>query len=307
MIVTIGLCTYKRPNMLSETLDSLLRLNLPTNIKLILLIIDNDPKHSAEPIYKEYENKLLFISEYIVEERKGIVYARNRALLNADSHDSDLMLFIDDDEIVDVNWLNAHLKHYEKSDTDVSTGPVYSIYPDNTPSWIRGGGFFDLPKDIEEGIILPNSATGNVLFNFKKLYHQYGLRFDEKLKSREDNDFFMRARMKGAIIQWTNTAIVYETVPLSKMTASWLLQRTYKTGEAYSKREIKCLGNVKGIAMIAFKVLYRIIKGILLLPLSIVYGYAYTVKGLQQFSIALGMVFGIVGMNYDDYKTIHGE
>lgn len=307
MIVTIGLCTYQRPTMLAETLESLVRVNLPTETELILIIVDNDSNHSAEPIYDECKDKIPFTSDYIVEDKKGIVYARNRALLGADSHDSDLMLFIDDDEIVDRDWLNAHLTYYDKYDVDVIQGPVYSIYPDNTPTWIKSGKFFDLQQNYQENSILATAATNNVLFDFKKLYHQYGLRFDEKLKSREDNDFFMRARMQGAIIQWTNTAIVHETVPLSKMTASWLLQRTYKTGEAYSKREIKCLGKVKGISMILAKVLYRIIKGTLLLPLSIVYGYAYTVKGLQQFSIAFGMVFGIVGVNYDDYKTIHGE
>lgn len=307
MTVTIGLCTYQRPVMLAETLVSLSCLNVPTDVKLILVIIDNDITHSAEPVYNEYKNKLPFISDYVIEERKGIAFARNRALLTADSHSSDLMLFIDDDEMVDKNWLNAHLIHYKQNDIDVSTAPVYSIYPNNTPNWIRAGRFFDLLKNIKEGTPFQSSATGNVLFDFKKLYHQYGLRFDEKLKSREDNDFFMRAFKMGAKIQWTNTAIVHEIVPLSKMNTSWLLQRAYKGGESFAMREIKYRGHLKGRVVAMTRIPYYCIRGILILPLSLVKGYAYVVKSLQQFSIAMGMIGGIFGTNYDDYKSIHGS
>lgn len=306
MIVTIGICTYKRPGMLADTLDSLSHLNLPTDIELILIIVDNDSSHSAESIYDEYKNKLPFLSDYIVEEKKGIVYARNRALLGADSHNSDLMLFIDDDEIVDMNWLNAHLTYYDKYDVDVIQGPVYSIYPDNTPTWIKSGKFFDLQQANKENSILVNAATNNIMFDFKKLYYEYGLRFDEKLKSREDNDFFMAASKMGAKIEWTNTAIVHEMVPLSKMNIAWLLQRMYKGGEAFAKREIKYKGALKGRLNVMTRIPYYLIRGFVMFPLSLIKGYAYVVKALQQFSLASGMIGGIFGANYDDYKSIHG-
>lgn len=307
MIATIGLCTYQRPQMLAETIKSLSTLVIPDYISLILIVIDNDSNQSAKPIFTVEKKQLPFDSYYAVEIKKGIVYARNKALDCADGYNTDLMFFIDDDEIVNPNWLIAHLAYHAKFDVDVVTGSLYSIYPETTPKWIRRGGFFDAQQNIKEGTMLKNAATNNVSFDYDKLCRQYRLHFDETLKSREDNDFFMRARMKGAIIKWTNTAIVYEIVPLSKMTVSWLLRRTYKTGEAYSKREIKCLGKIKGISMIAVKVLYRIINGIFLFPLSIIYGYAYIVKSLQQFSIVLGMIFGVIGVNYDDYRIIHGK
>ncbi len=305
MRAAIGLCTYKRPSMLAEALESLLRLYLPENIEVLLIIVDNDSDQSAKPVLDEYQKKSRMKTYYTVEEKKGIAQARNRALKIANHNDADLMLFIDDDEIVDQNWLNAYVEYYRTHEVDVLTGPVYSSYPKDTPKWILNGGFFDTKK-IQEGARQANAKTGNVMFDFKKLYGQFGITFDASLKSREDNDFFMRAKKRGAVIEWTNTAIVYEAVPVSRMKTSWLLQRVYKTGEAYSKREMRRLGFLKGVLLVLLKIPYYILRGIIMLPLTFLKGYGYFVKALQQFSIAVGMMGGLLGFNYDDYKSIHG-
>lgn len=306
MIIVIGLCTCQRPTMLANTLESLVYLNLPDGIEVILIVVDNDIDRSGETIFKEYEKSLKMKACYYIEEKRGIAYARNNALCNADKYDADLMLFIDDDEIVNKDWLNAHLTYYQQHQVDVISGPVYSSYPKGAPIWIRKGGFFDPQRSLPEHSLMTAAATGNVMFNFKKLYHQFGLRFDEQLKSREDNDFFMAAYIKGAIIHWTNTAIVHETVPLSKMNTTWLLQRVYKGGEAFTKREIKYQGKVKGRLIVISRVPYYCFRGLMILPLSLIKGYAYLVKSLQQFSIAMGMIGGLIGTNHDDYQVIHG-
>lgn len=305
---TIGLCTYQRPHMLSETLQSLSRLHLPDSVQLTLIIVDNDPDQSAKPVYDIYRTALPFPSHYEIEQRKGIVYARNKALDCANQLDTDLMLFIDDDEIVEHNWLIAHLTYYEMHpDTDVVTGPLFSIYPETTPPWIQEGGFFELQQDFEEDTVLKAAATNNVSFDYNKLYRQYQLHFDETLKSREDNDFFMAAAILGAKIRWTNTAIVHETVPLSKMTTSWLSQRAYKGGEAFAIREIKYRGRIRGRLIVMTRIPYYFVRGFMFFPWFLIKGYAYIVKSLQQFSTALGMIGGIFGTNYDDYQTIHGH
>lgn len=305
MRTAIGLCTYKRPLMLAEALESLLKLYLPENIEIFLIVVDNDLDQSAKPVLDEYQKKLHMKSFYEVEEKKGIALARNRALKIADLNHVDLMLFIDDDEIVDKNWLNAYVEYYNTHKVDVITGPVYSTYPKGTPKWIIKGGFFDIQK-IQEGAKRRNAKTGNVMFDLNKLYNTFGITFDEHLKSREDNDFFMRAKKMGAVIEWTNTAIVHETVPPSRMKTAWLLQRVYKTGEAYSKREIRRLGFIKGVFFVVLKIPYYMLRGIIIFPLTFVKGYGYFVKSLQQFSIAVGMIGGLLGSNYDDYESIHG-
>ncbi len=44
-----------------------------------------------------------------------------------------------------------------------------------------------------------------------------------------------------------------------------------------------------------------------LLLLSLIKGYTYIVKSLQRFSLVMGIVGGVIGLNYDDYQSIHGQ
>ena len=306
MIITIGLCTYKRPNMLDNTIKSISKLSLPIDAKISLCIIDNDEKCSAQYVIEKWNKLLSMKIIYVVEKNLGIAYARNKALFIASKKKTDLMLFIDDDEIVEPSWLNAHIEYYKKNNVDVVLGPVESILPTQVPKWIVFGEFFKIKK-LSENTICKDGATGNVLFNFNKLYHDYELRFNTTLKSREDNDFFMRASIKGAKILWTNTAIVYEDIPMSRLNTKWLIQRTYKSGEAYAKREVYRLGYFIGYMVLTLKIIYRVLKGILIFPLFFLGKYSYLVKSAQEFSIAMGIMGGVFGSNYDDYKFIHGK
>ena len=305
MIVTIGICTFKRPRMLAETLKSIASLKLPNNFIYNLIVVDNDENFSSKDCFKNYKFSNLNTT-YQIAHVRGIAYARNKVLQLANHFNTDLLCFIDDDEIVDKNWMESYLESYKNYKADVICGPALPIYPKNTPNWIKKGKFFETSNKME-GKYLNCSATNNVIFDFKKLFGEYGLRFNESLKSREDNDFFMRAHIKGAKIRHTNKAIVYESIPLSRMNLNWLLKRVYKSGEAYSKRELIRSGKIAGTTLIISKIIYRIIRGLITMPLAILKGYCYFVKSIQQFSIVTGMIGGLLGSNYDDYKIIHGS
>ena len=89
-LLCIGLCTYQRPDMLTEALDSVAQLRLPSNVNLKLLVCDNDAEASAREVVDSFRPKLSFPIEYLIEGNRGIVFARNRILEVALQHSATL-------------------------------------------------------------------------------------------------------------------------------------------------------------------------------------------------------------------------
>ena len=70
MICSVCIATYKRPQLLRNLLDSLYAQNLPANVNLQLIVVDNDKDKSAQEIAGEYENINCITIEYFVQSEK---------------------------------------------------------------------------------------------------------------------------------------------------------------------------------------------------------------------------------------------
>ena len=79
-MIVLGLCTYKRREFLLECLNSLKKLKMPLDIKIKIVIVDNDINKSAYDIVKKFSQDIPIPVEYEVETNKGIPFARNRVL-----------------------------------------------------------------------------------------------------------------------------------------------------------------------------------------------------------------------------------
>lgn len=96
--ITAIICTRDRPDGLARCLESLQSQDYP---RLAILVVDNAATRSAaESIARASEGP--HVVSYVHEERPGLSWARNRSL---DSTDSDIMAWIDDDEIADKHWV----------------------------------------------------------------------------------------------------------------------------------------------------------------------------------------------------------
>ena len=94
MICSACIATYKRSQLLKKLLDGILNQNVTDNIRLQVIVVDNDVEKSAEHIIKEYENRENIIFEYFVQPEKNTSLTRNVAVENSIG---DYLLFIDDD------------------------------------------------------------------------------------------------------------------------------------------------------------------------------------------------------------------
>lgn len=97
-LITVAVCTRDRPEDLRRCLDALMRLEYPA---LDLLVVDNAGREDAtERVVRDYAPAV----RYVREDRPGLDWARNRAVLEARG---EVVAFADDDVIVDPGWARA--------------------------------------------------------------------------------------------------------------------------------------------------------------------------------------------------------
>jgi GT2 family glycosyltransferase len=104
LCTTIAVCTRNRTDDLKDCLDALIR--LPGRGQEII-VVDNAPStNDTKNLVAQYPSV-----RYILEKRKGLDIARNRAIAEASN---DIVAFTDDDALVDVSWLDNIERHFEE-------------------------------------------------------------------------------------------------------------------------------------------------------------------------------------------------
>jgi len=230
--VDICIATYKRPDLLRKLLKSLSEQTIINKIKVRIIIIDNDPEKSAENIVTGFfsDKKLTYI--YDMQPQKNIALTRNKAL---EYSNADYLAFIDDDEWAADDWLNALLQAANEYEADVVFGLVVPQLPEDAPGWIREGGFFSSVA-IKTGELRQYGPSNNTLVRNSTRNKPF-LHFnpDYGLTGGEDTDLFYRLFLDGAKLISCQEAIVYETVAYDRMTISWLVKRSFGSGQVYAR------------------------------------------------------------------------
>lgn len=276
--IVIACCTYKRPLLLKQSINSLLCLALPDDIKIEILIIDNDQKQSAKNIVAKYQECSVVKIHYIVEDRLGLACVRNAALKKALELGASHLLFIDDDEIATKNWLINHIDFYNRyQDISISSGPTYKKFEKEYPHYITNNNLFKRTSTKKLGQYRKCCATGNVLFPLS-VVTENGIYFSEEFNflGGEDGDFFVRASNAGFNIGWNSSAINYEIIGDERAKLEWLFNRSYKDGYSGSVVKFKDKTNT------AKRFIY-IIEKALLLPLNLILSITSILFGFTTF------------------------
>jgi glycosyltransferase involved in cell wall biosynthesis len=228
--IVIGLCTFKRNELLKEALDSLTRIEIPTSTVVEFILVDNDQSAGARSVFDAYMPDMPFRSYYFVEEKRGLSCVRNRVIEEALKLDATAIAMFDDDEIVAENWLVELYKAYRRAGTAGVAGTVYRELPEGTSKLIKK---FWSTKKCPEGLFLKCLPTSNCLFS-TTLVRADGLniRFDElfNFSGREDLAFSLDAKLKGARFSSAPQASVTEKFPAGRSTIKYLLKQWFGMG-----------------------------------------------------------------------------
>lgn len=312
MKVAACVVTYHRLDGLERLLRSFdsLRFEKVDVPDVKIVVVDNDPEGSASEICEKLASELGCPLEYHLEARRGISHARNRAVLCAAALNADFLAFVDDDEVPEPSWLDELLFVQRSYAADVVGGPVLPHFYEPVPDWIVKGKLFEQPFErprYPTGQLLQLTAAGNVLIR-TKMFEEMDEYFDERLglTGGEDTHFFTQVHGAGYRIVWADEAVVHEWTPRSRASASWILKRAYRLGNASSLYEMYSRAGALTRAVRFAKGSGRIVQGILLIPggalLSIVWGHHLLLKPLIYIVRGAGMLTGLIGVRYEEYR-----
>lgn len=308
MHISVCICTCKRPSSLHSLLSAIYgqKFSYAQELKIELVIVDNDIEQSAKPVAHSFEDNDLFSIRYVVESRRGIPIARNTAIKSI-AHDSVYIVFIDDDEIPEPSWLTELVKIQRLYQSEIVAGPVLPLFDAKVPQWTINGNFFERPE-YKTGELISVAATNNALIDVH-WFQTRNIWFDESLAltGGSDSFFFTYARKAGATIVWANDAVVREYIPASRATTRWLLARTFRKSLNLVRFELTFTPTVKVILFRIIKAITRITLGLALLVFSPIRGRVGIVKVLQIIAKGLGNLAGLLNFEYEEYKHIHGS
>lgn len=300
--VVIAVLTYQRPDDIALVLPRLLEQAASVSIKASVLVVDNDPGGNARSVVESFDSPNL---RYANETHPGISAARNRAL--AESVGTDLLAFIDDDELPVENWLNFLLAQYAITQPAAVVGPVISEYAHKPSAWIEEGEFFQRRR-LASGTERPAAATNNLLLDLRQI-RAMGLTFDERfgLSGGSDTLFTRQIVEKGGRIVWCNDAVVIDRVPSSRLTQQWILRRSLRSGNSSSRVAIELASDHKERLLVrvvlAVRGGIRMVTGTARFLIGLPFKTArHRAKGLQTTARGVGMLSGAFGYVYSEYR-----
>lgn len=236
-IVSVAVCiaTYLRPQGLRKLIESVNNQKLEDNrILITLVVVDNAPNATAESTLGEIQKLTNWPVIYVVEHERGIVSARNRALVEVPPH-ADYIAFLDDDECVSDRWLSEMLETISLPGTVAAQGPVEPKYRGKTPDWMDTLNLFRMGP-FEQGAELSSAATNNSIVDASFL-RVFGLEFDPRFNftGGEDEEFFSRLKNAGGTIRASAHALVWDDVPSNRTTLRWIARRWFRMGNTLGR------------------------------------------------------------------------
>jgi succinoglycan biosynthesis protein ExoM len=310
--VAIGLCTYKRPQMVAQCIASLQALECPADWDVFIVLVDNDPASSGTLESLPGISGSLPVHCF-VEPQRGIPYARNRACREAIAHGAQFLIFLDDDEEAECGWLQAYRRATDEFEGEAYTGPVRYLFPQGFEDWLSNKGF----SETRRGTCLKRASTNNVLIDIKRAQEiGFDLEFDSgmALTGGSDTEFFMRLAQAGGRIVYVNDAVVSEVVVTDRLTIRWRLKRQYQSSANRIYIESKLFGGKKTSRRASKEVVRHAVEGTLRLvtsPLLLLGGYRRFKRGwyhgLRHFAKGSGIMAGLRGSHVQLYLKTDGH
>lgn len=307
MRVAVCTITCRRPDGLRRLLDSLNALTFRDDPpELEIVVVDNDADRSAAAVCESFRPRSKWPVLYEIEPRRGIPFARNKAVsLVVDR--AELIAFIDDDEEAEPNWLDELLRVQRQTEADIVTGPVEAHFAEPVPAWITRGRLFG-SRHHTTGDRLDVAYTHNVLVA-SEVYRTMPMCFDEDfaMTGGSDSEFFRRAHRAGHGIVWAESALVREWIPRSRACASWLVRRSYRTGITMTVIAMKRAPGWRMRLLSVSKAAVWFVVGITTCMLGLVAGRAMMVRGLGFMAYGIGTLVSLFGIRFEEYRTVHGS
>ena len=238
MKLSIIISTYNNAQSLVRTLASVAEQEADKSV-WECVVVNNASTDNTEALFQEFASQHQELNLRLVNEPKqGLSYARNCGIAESKG---DILVFIDDDETVNREFVSAYIDIFDNHGAFVGAGAVVPRYDSARPKWMS----YYTEKMIANPINLGNEvvtitstitpAGGNMAFN-REIFNLYGGfntalgRKGEALLGGEENDMFDRVRSLGERVSYVPNAVVYHHIADKKLTPDYFDKLAYGVG-----------------------------------------------------------------------------
>jgi glucosyl-dolichyl phosphate glucuronosyltransferase len=228
--VDIAICTWNRSALLAQALESLAKLRIPSGIQWRVLVVDNRSTDDTQDTLEAYAEVLPLV--ILSEPEQGHTHARNRA---AKASTAELVLWTDDDVIVEPCWLETYLSAaIRDSDIDFWGGKIEPFFPGGRAKWISENwtqlaGCF-AARDLGEQAIELTSESLPYGANFavrgdvqrKNLFNPDLGRRGGEVVGEDELEFLRRLLAKGHRGRWVPQSRLQHVIPAERASTEYV-------------------------------------------------------------------------------------
>ena len=209
----------KNPNLV-ECLRNLLEIKEIASENVEVLVVINQEK-----VNQTFDSRVHVYFEPLM----GYSNVRNKAISVVPENTN--LIFLDDDEIPNINWFNELISMHIKYPHDVIFGPVYS----NMEAQSYRNQFKNKYSKLMDGAIVNQAGAGNMLIP-SILLDQGLIHFDEiyNLSGSEDTDLCFRLRKLGIKIRFAKKASLFEIERPERFHIKYIEERRIRDIANYS-------------------------------------------------------------------------
>lgn len=241
MKLSVILCAYNpRIDYLEQVLSSLLEQTLSKSLWELIIVDNNSNNHFAEKIDTSWHPAVKIIKE----PSPGLINARITGTREAACP---YIVTVDDDTILDINYLNNALNIFELfPEMGVFGGRSTGEFEIQPPDWIKDYQVILCVKDLGEQAIIDQINTGQKLVAYPEngpfliayrkvafvkafLPHYYANRTSkhlgrkgDSLSSGEDNDIVLSIYKKGYQTGYFPDLNFIHLIPIERLTKSYI-------------------------------------------------------------------------------------
>ncbi len=300
MGISVCIATFRRLERLEALLEDLSRQVLPPSE---VIVVDNDAAGSARAVIERCRQRLLpFPIHYDIQPEKNISLTRNRTV-ELTRHE--WLAFVDDDERAPDSWLQRLAAAARDYSADGVLGPVIPVVPEDAPSWIRRGHFYDFPRMKSGSVVPPNRLRFGNLVLRSSAVKSMEVMFDPAygLTGGEDGDLLSRMTLRGARIVWCDEAVVHEPIENSRLNLQWLLRRSLRGGQDFARHSLSGRYGQRATSRVRLfvRALTQLVAAVVIAAITLPLGRHHSAHWLTRASANMGKLSIFLGWHYREY------
>lgn len=306
MMLTFAFCTYNRAARLEKLVAAMRAQTCPIPFEL-LAVNNNSTDNTLETLTRLASMQGVPL-RFVTETGQGIVPARNRAL--EESIDSDILVFIDDDELPMPGFLEAAYLAIVKEGADCAGGRVSVRFdPFQRPHWLENNllGFLAEVDYGTQPFWIENRTTPIWTCNvaYRTSLFKDGLRFDHRYNRQghavgggEDAMMFQAMLDHNARMRYRPDMMVEHFIESCRLKRSYFLRLHYASGFSTGLNEFP--GYPREIAGVPMFLFPQVVRH----TLKTIWMYAARRPGALRQAMNMTHAFGLISGCFARWQSL---